>query len=133
MKLPIDLSNRCENILTQLSFVLVESDDFGMSKNYLWQNEMMNLRIINDRGFYELYVTSQKKPIKRLVLIKLLRIIKNDTLFYNSELIEANLLYTLPINKYIELLYENYDIIKEYLLDFDQKKFDSYENYQNIF
>ena len=79
----------------------------------------MIIRVINDRNYYEIYIVPYNKPIERLDLTKLLRFLKNDFHFYEKELIKANLFNTLAIDCYIKLLFENFELIKKYVSEFN--------------
>jgi hypothetical protein len=129
MTQPSEFSKDSEQILRELSFELTESYDHGMHKSFEWKNEIMILGLINDRGFYECYVLPHKKPFENLSLIKLLRFIKDDPNFYESELIDANLMYCLPINDYVALLKLNYDSITNFFLSYNQESYNSYSKY----
>jgi hypothetical protein len=110
-------------------FHLTESEDKGMHKFFQWTNNEMHLLLTNDRGYYDCELVPHKKPINPMDLIRLLRFLKNDKVFYKMELIKANRSYTLTINEYVELLYKNYEIIKNFLATFDQSKYDNYETF----
>jgi hypothetical protein len=97
-----------------------------MHKYFRWTNAEMHLLFTNDRGYYDCDLIPHKKPINPIGLIRLLRFLKNDKAFYKSELINANLWYTLTINEYVELLHKEYEIIKSFLIAFDESKFDNY-------
>ena len=101
MEVPENLSIISEKFLAKLFFDLIESSDNGISKCYLWANEEMQFSLINDRGYYECFIVPHKKPINPLDIIRLLRFLKNDKIFYNKELIDANLSYTLAIDEYV--------------------------------
>lgn len=81
------------------------------------------------RTYYNSYVLPLKKPFERLYLIKLLRFLKNDPMFYAKELIVTNLSYTLPVNEYVSLFYKNYEDIKEFIVEFNEEIFNKYDNY----
>ena len=130
MEVPEELSIISENFLTKLLFDLIESSDNGISKCYLWANEEMQFSLINDRGYYECFIVPHKKPINPLDIIRLLRFLKNDKIFYNKELIEANLSYTLAIDEYVVLFYDNYSLIKEFIASFNQEQYDNYNKFK---
>jgi hypothetical protein len=127
---PSELSIISKNYLTELSFDLIESLDNGMSKYYVWANSEMQLGLAFDRAYYECYITPNKKPFNSIDLIRLLRFLKNDKVFYKQELIQANLSYTLTANQYVLLFHENYNLIKDFLSNYDQQKFDSYNEFE---
>ena len=130
---PSGISLNSKNSLTDLSFALIESEDNGMGKYYLWTNEEMQFSLTYDRGHYECDISSPKKPINPMGLIRLLRFLRNDSTFYKKELIEANLWYTLTIDAYVKLFYNNYDLIKGFLTSFDQMKYDNYNEFEFSF
>ena len=122
-----------KTFLLELSFSLTESDDNGMCKYYEWANEAMNFLLINDRDYIECEILPYKKPINRLNLIRLLRVLKNDVDFYKEELIKANLSFTLTSNEYVELFYDNYKLIKDFIINFSQEKYDNYDKFEYSF
>lgn len=63
-------------------------------------------------------------------LIRLLRFLKKDKDFYSKELIDANLWYTLTVNQYAELFSENYSLIEDFVRNFNQDKYDNYDNFE---
>ena len=130
MLLPAEFSKDSEKILKELSFRLTKSNDAGMRKVYEWTNELMKLILVYDRGYYECFLLPDKKPFENLSLIKLLRYIKNDNIFYQKELVDADLSYTLPINDYLALFYKYYNLVKEFLETYDQEAFDRFNKYK---
>lgn len=130
MNLPKELSSDSQMLLGKLHFTLSESNDGGMTKSFAWKNNFMKLALIYDRGYYELYISAEKKPFEDLSLIKLLRFLKNDASFFQNELIKANLAYTLSIDDYIYLLYSNYDLVKEFIQDYNQEAFDRFDKFE---
>jgi hypothetical protein len=131
MILPSDLSSNSENFLKELSFFLTESDDSGMCKYYEWANDAMKFMLIDDRGYIECEILPYQKPINRISLIRLLRFLKNDVDFYKEELIKANLSFTLTANDYIELFYNNYNLIKDFIINFSHEKYDNYDKFEH--
>ena len=129
MTTPSDLSTSSRAILTKMLFILTESESNGMHKHFQWTNTEMHLLLTYDRGYYDCDLIPHKKPINQMGLVRLLRFLKNDKTFYKKELIKANLWYTLTINEYVELLYNNYEIIKSFLTTFDQSKYDNYDRF----
>ncbi len=130
MTLPADLSAKSESLLKELSLNLTKSQDNGMHKVYIWTNEVMHFCLGYDRGFYDCDIEPFQKPINYLSLIRLLRFLKNDKTFYRNELIEANMWYTLTTNQYVELFYKNYNLIEDFLIAYDQKKYDDYNHFE---
>jgi hypothetical protein len=130
MLLPSNLSIQSQEFLAENSFKLVESNDHGMCKYYLWSNTEMQFSLTYDRGYYDCSILTIKVPFERMDIIRLLRFLKNDKTYYRKELIEANLLYTLTTNEYVELLYKNYNLIKVFLNDFNQEKYDNYNKFE---
>lgn len=63
-------------------------------------------------------------------LIRLLKFLKNDKTFYNRELLNAKLWNTLTCNDYVQLFYKNYNLIKDFLIVFDQEKYNSYNKFE---
>lgn len=133
MKSPSDLSKDSEILLAELSFNLTDSQDNGMGKFYEWTNDTIKLLLLYDRGYYECEVLPFQKPINSMGLIRLLRFLKNDKTFYKDELIKANLWYTLTANEYVELFFKNYTLIKDFLISYNQEKFDNYNNFEFSF
>ena len=133
MALPSDLSSNSENLLTELSFSLTESDDSGMCKYSEWTNEVMKFLLVDDRDYIECEILPYQKPINRINLIRLLRFLKNGMDFYKEELIKANLSYTLMSNDYVELFYNNYNLIKGFVINFNQEKYDNYDKFEYRF
>ena len=130
MTVPSDLSIISQNVLMKLSFDLTESSNNGMSKYYLWTNKEMQFSFIYDRCYYDCDIVAHKKPINPMNLIRLLRFLKSDKIFYKKKLIDANLSYTLTVNGYVELFYKNYNLIEEFLIMFNQEKYDNYNNFE---
>jgi hypothetical protein len=133
MVLPSNLSSRSEFFLKELSFSLTESDDSGMCKYYEWANESMKFLLVDDRDYVECEILPYQKPINRINLIRLLRFLKNDVDFYKEELIKANLSFTLTTNDYIELFYNNYNLIKDFIINFSDEKYDNYDKFEYRF
>lgn len=130
MTLPSDLSTHSSNILEEFSFKLIESSDSGMWKCYLWTNSEMKFSLTYDRGYYDCDIVPHKKPINSMSLIRLLKFLKNDKTFYNRELLNAKLWNTLTCNDYVQLFYKNYNLIKDFLIVFDQEKYNSYNKFE---
>lgn len=130
MTLPKDLSVDSDELLRRLSFELKSSNDNGMHKAYYWENSTMKFGLFYDRGYYDCVIVTNKKQFENLYLIKLLRFLKNDADYYKNELIRANLSYTLPPDEYVEVFYNNYQLIKDFLLAFDQEAFDRYYRHE---
>lgn len=70
-----------------------------------------------DRGYFDCSVGPIADPEKSKQLIPLLRIIKDDENYYKDRLIELDLSRTLPSDEYASLFIENYQAIKNYLLN----------------
>lgn len=130
MTLPSDLSLTSKNYLAELSFDLIESVDNGMSKYYIWVNTEMQFSLAYDRAYYECYIVPHKRPINSIDLIRLLRFLKKDKNFYRQELIIANMAYSLTVDQYVFLFHENYNLIKDFLSNYDQEKYDSYNEFE---
>jgi len=130
MLLPSNLSIQSQEFLAENSLKLIESNDHGMWEYYLWSNTEMQFSLTYDRGYYDCSILTIKMPYERMDIIRLLRFLKNDKTYYRKELIEANLSYTLTANEYVELLYKNYNLIKAFLNDFNQEKYDNYNKFE---
>ncbi len=130
MTTPAELSNYSLDILADISFTLAKSSDNGMWKYYLWTNSEMQFALTYDRGFYDCDIIPFQKPIDSMNIIRLLRLLKNDKAFYQKELITANRSYTLTPDEYVKLFSENYDLLKVFLIDYNQEKYDSYDKFE---
>ncbi len=130
MLLPSNLSIQSQEFLKRNSFELAESNDNGMWKYYLWSNPEMQFSLTYDRGYYDCSILTIKMPFERMDIIRLLRFLKNDKIFYREELIKANLMYTLTVNEYVELFYKNYNLINFFLKEFNLEKYDSYNKFE---
>lgn len=130
MLLPANLSIPNQKFLAVNSFALTESNDNGMWKYYLWANSEMQFSLPYDKGYYECDIISLTKPFESMAIIRLLRFLKNDKIFYSEELIKANLMYTLSVNDYVELFYKNYILIQNFLKDYSQEKYDNYNKFE---
>lgn len=133
MSSSFDLSYISKNLLIKLSFSLNESDDMGMCKYYEWTNETMKFLLIDDRNYIECEILPFQKLINNINLIRVLRFLKNDINFYKEELIKANLSYTLTTNDYVELFYNNFNLIKDFFQNFNQDKYDNYDKFEYRF
>jgi hypothetical protein len=133
MNLPEGLSKKSEILLFRLLFKLSLAQDNGMHKYYEWNNEKMKLVFLYDRGYYDCEIEPFLKPIERMGIIRLLRFLKKDKDFYKKELISADLSFTLSINEYVELFYNNYNLIGDFLNSFNQEKYDAYNKYEFSF
>ena len=130
MTLPSDFTTHSQDLLAKLSLTLAESSDNGMWKHYLWANLEMQFLLTYDRGYYDCDIIPSQKPINRMSLIRLLRFLKKDKNFYSKELVDANLLYTLTVNQYAELLFENYNLIESFIRNFNQNMYDDYNKFE---
>lgn len=90
----------------------------------------MQFSLTYDRGYYDCSILTIKMPFERMDIIRLLRFLKNDKIFYREELIKANLMYTLTVNEYVELFYKNYNLINFFLKEFNLEKYDSYNKFE---
>lgn len=104
-----------------------------MWKYYRWTNPTMDLLFIYDRGYDVCEIVPHNMPSNKMGLIRLLRFLNNDKTLYKKELIEANLWYSLTVDKYVELFYKNYDLIKDFLTSYDQEKYDRYDKFEFSF
>lgn len=131
MKSPTELSSESEKYLRNLSFELIKSEENSWAKSFLWANDILNFGIEYDRLYYDCYIMAHTKPIEHLYLVKLLRLLNNDLDFYKQELITANVMYTLPINQYIKLFFDNYNMIKSFMIGYDIVKFSEYDKFED--
>ena len=130
MTRPSDLTTHSQDLLAKHSFELTDSSDNGMWKHYLWTNLEMQFSLTYDRGYYDCDIIPSQKPINRMSLIRLLRFLKKDKDFYSKELIDVNLWYTLTVNQYVELFSENYNLIGDFVRNFNQDKYDNYNDFE---
>lgn len=127
---PHDLSLSGKRTLKQFGFSLTESSDNNMWKYYEWANSDFQFSLTYDRGYYDSDVCPLNAGSQfRMSLIPLLKYLRNDKLFYNKELKEANLWNTLTPDGYIVLLANNYDLIKKFARSFDTNKFENYKKF----
>lgn len=129
MTLPLEFSTKSQEMLQQLSFKLLKANRMGMSQEYIWENQVMQFSL-GCYTYYNCSILTIKRPFESLDLIKLLRFIKNDPEFYAKELVIANLAYTLPINDYVELFYNNYTQIEHLVSHLTEDIFKRFSQYR---
>ena len=127
MNFPVDLSENSCRLLDKLGFKLEEAYDKGMWKGWLWKNCEMGLSLSYDRGYYECEVIPLKKPGQGMVLIRLLRFLKDDQTFYRKEIIKSNLYNCLPADEYMNVFFRNYELISAFMETLDEDRLKAYE------
>ena len=100
---PIELTQPAQNQLQQNGFTLTEAWNGGMHQNYNWTNGMLNFSLLYDRGYFDCTVGAVNQPGVSFPLIWLLRFIRNDKTFYETELKAANRWNTLEADQYVEV------------------------------
>lgn len=130
MTSPPELSATSKDLLEELSFTQTSFSDRGMWKVYLWTNPFMQFALIFDRGYYDCNIIPRLAPINSLALIRLLKFLRNNKTFYNKELAIVNLSRTLKPDEYVRLFYDNYALIKAFMENYNQDKFDCYDQFK---
>jgi len=105
-----------DSVLIKHGFQMTLSLDEGMFKTYIWTNDLYNIKLVYDRGYYDCYIESNFEMINQFFLIQLIRNIRHDDKYYEREFNEANLYNTLTIKGYIDLFLLNKDLIERFVL-----------------
>jgi hypothetical protein len=114
MRPPTELSEESHTDLLENGFTLIEADDGGMYKSYIWTNGAVGFALFYDRGYYDCQVYDEIKKGSSFDLVWLLRFIHNDRMLYEDELKAANSWNTLSADAYVELFCKELDKISYY-------------------
>ena len=116
------LTAESEAVLRRLSFRLVKSWDHGRYKFYQWNNRSMTFQLYHETGYFDAQIHSRNQDRLGVGHPGVLKFLKNDPTFLAEELNAAGRAGTLEINRYVELLGEHYDTLKQFVSRGDSKK-----------
>lgn len=112
-------------LLIELNFKETKTEMYGFTAATWWENDDMIFIISFDRGYYDSSISFKNTKNIGGNLVRTLRRILNDDNYLVDELEASKKFNTFPTFRYVQILYENYDLIIKYTEEFDDLKVDS--------